>query len=188
MEIEAERQFMHAIFGLFYLLIFISFPREGAIQITFLLLAIGVLMALIHHRHKIPHLEGIIARFERTDESRIIGEAGIKFTVGILIAALAFYILGVDNRAMIGAVATLAVGDSTSTIIGRKFGATRLFGAKSLEGIVSGTVVSAVAMMAFLPLPIAFVAAAAGMLAELLPINDNYTIPLATGAAIALML
>ncbi len=188
MNIEAERQFMHAIFGLVYLLIFIYFPRESAIEITFLLLTIGVLLALIHHRHKIPHLEGIIARFERTDESRIIGEAGIKFTVGILIAALVFYILGIDNRAMIGAVATLAVGDSASTIIGKRFGRTKLFGAKSLEGMAAGLAVSAIAMMAFLPMHIAIGAAAIGMLSELLPINDNYTIPLATGAAIALML
>ncbi len=188
MEIEAERQFMHAVFGLVYLLIFIFLPPQTALQAVFILLTIGLLLALIHHRFTVPYLEETINRFERTDESKVIGEAGIKFTIGILVSALVFYMLGLDNRVTIAAVATLAVGDSASTIIGRKFGKTKLFGKKSLEGIVAGIAVSAIAMAAFLPPHVALGAAVVGMLAELLPINDNYTIPLATGAAIALLL
>lgn len=188
MDMEAERQFMHAVFGFIYLIIFILLPRETALQVVFILLTIGLLIALIHHRFKVPYLEEAINRFERTDESKIIGEAGIKFTIGILFSALAFYMLGLDNRVTIGAVATLAVGDSASTIIGKKFGKTKILGKKSLEGLIAGVVVSTIALMAMLPLHIALLAATAGMLSELLPINDNYTIPLATGAAIALLL
>ena len=179
---------MHGVFGLAYLLMFIYLPREMALQIVFVLLTLGILIALIHHRHKIPYLDDLIDKFERTDESRIVGEAAIKFTFGILISALVFFVLGLDNRVILGAIVTLALGDSTSTIIGKMFGKTKIFRNKSLEGTIAGIVVSAVAMMAFLPALVAIPAAVAGMLAELIPLNDNYTIPLVTGVTIALLL
>ncbi len=186
--IELERQVMHGIFGLAYLAMFMYLQREISLKIVFIVLAVGLLVAFIHHRHKLPYLDDLIEKFERTDESRIVGEAAIKFTFGVLLSALVFYLLDMDNKVILGAIATLTFGDSASTIIGRKFGKTKIFRNKSLEGTVAGIAVAAAAMSFFLPLHVAVAAATVGMLAELIPVNDNYSIPLTTGAAIALLL
>ncbi|VVC00289.1 Uncharacterised protein [uncultured archaeon] len=186
MNIELERQLMHAAFGLAYLAMLVHFPKDIAVVTIFAIFIIGTIVALVHHKFKIRALEAIVTRFEREGESRILGDAAIKFTFGVLIASILFYPL--DSRVIMGAIAVLSFGDSASTLFGQRFGKTKILRNKSLEGTLAGICVSVAALAFFLPLHIAIAAGIVGMLAELVPANDNYTIPLATGAAIALLI
>lgn len=186
MNLELERQLLHAAFGLVYILMLLYLPKPIAVQIVFLVFALGILVSVVHHRFRIEPLERLIARFEREGESRILGDAAIKFTLGVLVATVVFYPM--DTRIILGAISVLTFGDSASTIIGQALGKIRVVRSKTLEGTIGGILVGAISLIFFLPVHIAIAAAVAGMLAELLPVNDNYTIPLTTGATIAMLI
>lgn len=186
MDADIERQLMHAAFGIAYLAMLIRLPKEIAVSTIFAVFAIGTMVSLIHHKFRIRPLEMVAARFEREGESRVLGDAAIKFTFGALIASIIFYPL--NTLVIAGAITVLAFGDAASTIFGRRFGKTKIMRDKTLEGTTAGIAVSIASLMFFLPLHVAVAAGIVGMLAELIPANDNYTIPLATGAAIALLI
>jgi dolichol kinase len=94
-------------------------------------------------------------------------------------------------------VLVLGVADPAAGLVGRRFGRTRLLAGRSLEGSLAFALVGALvagawlALTAVLPLPslavVAFAAGITGALAELgsTRLDDNFTIPLAVTAAVA---
>lgn len=88
-------------------------------------------------------------------------------------------------------IAIVTLGDSAASIFGRLFGNTPIpFNrGKSLEGSLGGFIFAFLGAACFLNPMQALIGAAAGMLVEMLPlpINDNLSIPLGTGALLTLL-
>jgi glycerol-3-phosphate acyltransferase PlsY len=90
-----------------------------------------------------------------------------------------------QNEIAIAAIISLALGDQISSIVGNYWGRHK-WKWKSLDGAVANFAICAPIMMVFVPYQLALVGALAGALVEALPIkiDDNMTIPLASGGAI----
>lgn len=114
--------------------------------------------------------------------------------------ALALIALTMSPMACSVALMVLGVGDPAAGLVGRRFGRTKLRGGRSLEGslaFVGAGGLGAAGMMAVyypaLGLPavaaLSLASAAAGALAELFitKIDDNFSIPVAAGAACSLV-
>ncbi len=127
--------------------------------------------------------------------SAVTKRAARKSEYPELVAAPAFYALGIVFPLIIFApqigyasVAVLTFGDGFASIFGRKFGNTNIpFNkGKYLEGTIFGFLFAFAGSLLFVTPFEALVASAAGMLFEALPLplNDNLTIPLASGLAL----
>ena len=122
---------------------------------------------------------------------------GINSSTWYVTALLLLSIFAPLRAAEIG-VLVLAVADPAAGLIGRRFGRTRIRAGRSLEGTLGFFVVGALAAACWLsvvyavPWPaaalLAATAAAVGAVTELVStrLDDNFTIPVATGAAAAL--
>jgi len=134
----------------------------------------------------IPIFSAITWRAAKKTEFYEFATAPIHFAVGIALSLLIFPV-------PIGyvAITTLTLGDGCAHIFGMKFGKTRIpFNkGKNLEGTFFGFLFAFLGAMIFVDPTRALVAAAVGMLVEAIPspINDNLTIPLASGLALALI-
>jgi len=112
--------------------------------------------------------------------------------------ASALFLLSLTGSYLVCSIAVmvLAVGDPMAAIIGRRFGNTKLINGRSLEGSVAFVLVAAIITGVLLGLfrsdigvvaglGVAAPGALAGSIAELFSrrIDDNFTIPLASGLA-----
>ncbi len=113
--------------------------------------------------------------------------APVFFALGILLTLLLF-----PAPANYAAVAVLALGDSSASLIGSAMSGTPLLfnRAKTLEGSLGGFFFAFLAACVFVAPPLALIGAFVGMLIEYLPlpINDNLLIPLVTGLALTLLI
>ena len=111
----------------------------------------------------------------------------LHFALGIAISLLIF-----PAPIRYVAITVLTLGDGCAHIFGMKFGKTRLpFNkGKNLEGTIAGFMFAFLGAMIFVDPASALIAAAVGMLVEGLPnpINDNLTIPLASGLILTLIM
>lgn len=128
--------------------------------------------------------------------SSITTRATVKLELHEFTAAPIFYSLGIILALMIfppharyASIAILTLGDGFASLLGRKFGKTPypFNKAKNLEGSLLGFISASLGAIIFTNPSNALVGAAIGMLVESLPlpISDNLTIPIVTGAAIS---
>ena len=84
-------------------------------------------------------------------------------------------------------IAVLTLGDSFASIFGKKFGRTKVSfnTGKSVEGSIAGLMVAFLGALLFVDPLTAMIGAASGILIEMLPlpIDDNMTMPFASGLA-----
>ncbi len=183
---EFFRQAMHIMLGSACIALFYFLPKESAIISLFLILFLGGLVSYAHmHIKALPFIKEIISFAQRKEESQAAGIAALNFALAGLLTAIIFYPLEV--KITLGALAVLTFGDGFSTIIGKAFGKTKLAAGRSLEGTVAGIAAACVALSFFFPLQIAVPVAVVGMVAEFLPINDNYSVPMAAGIILAIL-
>jgi len=113
-------------------------------------------------------------------------------------AGLAFLVFPLNAASAAGA--TLAISDSLSTIIGKRFGKRRIIGKKTLEGTMAFFVSAFFVCLLFFNPAGAAIGAAAASFAELLPewkpvsrsrlsglLDDNLLIPLIAGFVLTLL-
>ncbi len=183
---EFKRQLIHILLGVLYLSVIYFFEKEAAITILLLFFAVGSFISYSHkHLKPIVFLKEIIEIVERDKEAHIPGKAALSFTLGVLLATIVFY--SFDKLIILGAVIALTFGDGFSTIIGKEVGKLKTPGNKTIEGTIGGIIAGTIALGLFFHIEIAFAAAIFAMLAEYIPINDNYTIPLVTGTILILL-
>ena len=134
----------------------------------------------------IPILSSITWNAANKTELYEFAAAPIHFALGIAISLLIF-----PAPICYVAITTLTLGDGCAHIFGMKFGRTPLpFNkGKNLEGTLFGFLFAFLGAMIFIDPTRALIAATVGMLVESLPspINDNLTIPLASGLALLLI-
>ncbi|MEM2874005.1 MAG: SEC59/DGK1/VTE5 family protein [Candidatus Nanoarchaeia archaeon] len=226
-KLELKRQFVHAL-GVIFVIPIILFPETIAIKIfgvSAVLVAFGHwYFSARRQRHK--HFKEFIRnlRLKREKEKTLLaGEKKLQKFESLLLSALkahlmrkkespllsSFYFLLSSifalllfgaSFAIIGLI-TLGIGDSASTIVGKKFGRTRLLynKDKSIEGSFAFFIATFIALLTFFyffpqyalinKYLLAIFAAFFGALIETIPTaNDNATIPVGVSACLWLVL
>ena len=185
MKIEFTRQLIHAGAGIAFAFLALHANRNALL----LLLGAGFLLGLqlsFWARKgllKKTFLQKILATVSRKDETGFPGKGALLFLMGCIFALYLFP----NPKIAAAALLALGAGDGASTLAGKRFGSIRLVQGKTLEGSLAGIAAATLALSFLFSLQTAFIAACFGMLAEYLPLNDNITIPLATGFALLLL-
>ena len=159
-------------FGLLIAAFIYLVPWEIALYTFTAVIFIGVVIAdAIDRGIHIPLFYNIIRKLER--DGAFPGKGAIFFFIGVLFC-LAFF----GDSVTPVAIVVLAVLDSVSTIVGKRFGKIKLVGKKTLEGTASGIVASAIVLL-FLVQPVAAIVVSiiAGVTELVSPVDDNLTIP-----------
>ena len=174
-----------------FLLTFVCIYLLGNVLLSSLILFVAVLYTLSEIARvrgvNIPILSSITWNAANKTELYQFATSPIHFALGIAISLLIF-----PEPIRYVAIATLTLGDGCAHIFGMKFGRTRLpFNkGKNLEGTIFGFLFAFLGAMIFVDPVRALIAAAVGMLVEGLPspINDNLTMPLASGLILTLIM
>ncbi|MDO8634373.1 MAG: hypothetical protein Q7K34_03735 [archaeon] len=182
---EATRQAIHLVGGLAITGYFLYAGRENTlIALLVLFLAAIALGICAKNGLKFWPMSAVLEAGERKKEQNSPFHAPMVFFLGAIFCLVFFQ----DSRTITGGLLVLSVGDAVSTLAGKKFGKTMLTNKHTLEGTLAGIIFSSIALFVFFPLPHAALASTAGMLSELLGVEDNIAIPLAGAAALTLLL
>ncbi len=186
MKAEARRQFIHFVFGSMIIALVALKGVQLSLQILMVLFLAGLAVSYaIKKGLKIPGLMSVLKRVERDYEKHLPGKGALLFFAGAIMAMVLF---GQNQNIVLGALGVAVFGDAASTIVGITVGKHRLVGKKTLEGTIGGILASFFFLSFLFQWQIALAASLFGMLAELIPIDDNFTIPLATGAVLTILL
>ncbi|MDD3856456.1 MAG: phosphatidate cytidylyltransferase [Methanoculleus sp.] len=180
---ESLRQIVHLTFGLGIAGFILLFDRDIVLSVLMLALFVGFILSdAISRGYTIPVVSSIIAGLERRDA--VPGKGALFFALGALFC-IAFF---AKEIAFVGLVA-LSLLDSVTTLAGLRFGRTRIYNNKSLEGTLAGFVVTAAVLCFLAPPGIALATAAAAAIAELVsPVDDNLVVPVVACLALTLLL
>ena len=191
MEFEIRRKIVHMLLGFVFVLLVYYDLFEG---IHFVLLFfIGLVLSWLCKQRVVFFFSRALTIFERAEEiNRFPGKGAITFVAGCGLAVLLF-----SKRAALTAIIVLAFADAASLIIGKFFGRLvhPLNPHKHIEGLIAGFIFGVPAALVFLPTFRAFIVAAFAAVIETmnlrigsLRIDDNLSVPLATGLITTLLL
>ncbi len=191
LRLELHRQLLHALLGSFFIAVLLLFGEWNVFYAaTALLVLSGIASSSLSDGNKIPVVSKLVSIAERFGEKKRSGVALSLYCAGVMIVS-GLSDLFPDKPVLLAALIVLAYGDSVATLAGKAIGKTKILGNRTLEGTVTGIVVSFVLLVLALnplmwwkALPIAIV----GMLAEYLPIDDNISVPLVSALVAALVL
>ncbi len=182
---EIRRQFIHLFFGSIIILLVALLGRFNALLLSSILFFSGLLTSyLIKKGIKIPLINLIIPTVERQHEIRMPGYGALLFLLGLILLLFFFP----NEKIVIGALIVAVYGDAFSTIVGVTVGRTKTISPYTLEGTIGGIVASFFLLVPLFPAHIAFITAFIGMLAEIMPINDNLSIPIISAIVLTLLL
>jgi phytol kinase len=172
---ESNRQIVHLLFGLGIAGFVSIFDRQVTVAVLVLALFLGFILSdALSRGYYVFFVSEIIERLERREA--VPGKGALFFALGALFC-LIFFPSGVAFIALV----VLAVLDSTTTIAGVRYGKTKIYNNKSLEGSLIGIAATTAVLVFLLPLWMALVVAGVAGLVELFsPVDDNLTIPVAT--------
>ncbi len=185
MKAEIRRQFIHFLFGSF----FIAHAAFYGVQQTLIVLSavflVGFFVSLLLKKGaKIPLISQVTEKVERDYERHLPGKGALLFFLGAMLTMALFW----ETRVVIGALCVAVYGDAASTVFGIRLGKHKLCGKKTLEGTLGGILASVVFLAFVFEWWAALSAAVVGMLAELLPGDDNFTIPIATALTLTILI
>ncbi len=184
-EREIGRQIIHMTVGLSFLIPLHLFGIVGFEIFMGILSVLGLTAAYaLKCGKRVPIASELVDKFERPEElEKLPGQGTIYFVIGVMIAGVITF----DVKCMDIVITVLSVGDSVSTIVGTRFGTTRIpySPRKTLEGSLSGFVAASIASALVTgDLAASTFCSAVGMMVESLPTpNDNLTIPIAVALA-----
>lgn len=182
MEKEYIRQLIH-VSGIF--IVFLSWFLGPTILILICIAIILIVEALfrINRRRRIFLISPFLDRCKRKDDEK----GSVYFFLGIV---LTIYLFQFNMAIVNAAIIIFLLGDSTSTIIGKKYGKTPLpFNhQKTVLGTISFFIIAFIGASTQVPLLPAFFGGLAGALTEAYsPIDDNIPIPLISALVITLV-
>lgn len=169
---EIVRQAIHLSFGLAIAALVFFIDRSMVIAIMAGGLLIGVfLIDLILRGYTVPVLSPLVQYGDRCDP--LPGKGAFFFAVSTLACIILFPV-----SIVVPALVALSVLDSITTLVGTRFGRHRIHNGKSWEGTLSGIAVTVLALLPFLTVPGAVIAAVVTGIIELFsPVDDNLLIP-----------
>lgn len=181
MKSEIRRQFIHFLFGSFFIALVAVLSTLDSLFVLCIAFLTGLVFShAIKKGAKIPIVTHIVQRVERDYEKRLPGKGALLFFLAAIITILLFQ----RQEIVLGALCVAVYGDAASTVVGLRFGKHRIAGKKTLEGTLGGIAMAFFFLQFIFQLPVALAAAITGMAAELLPFDDNFTIPIVTGLAL----
>jgi len=179
--------------GLLFPALYLLFGSWGRfVTIGVLILFIATMLTLEVYRFRYPGVNRwLFEHFKAFTKEK--EQTRVSTTTYFLIASLLTVLL-FPRGVAVAAILFLVAGDPVAEIVGVLYGRVRLLG-KSVEGTLAGfaACLAMAALAKTLPLglgwPALLAGAAAATLAELLPLplDDNFTIPLAAGLALWLV-
>lgn len=169
---EVARKLVHLLFGIaIALLILVSDRNVLIVLLAIALLAGFILSDAIRRGYTLPLITPIIARLERRHV--LPGAGALYFTFSALSCLVIFPV-----RIVVPAILSLAVLDGVATLVGMRFGRTKIWGEKTLEGTLGGMAATVLVLLVVLPPDIALAAAiTAGVIELLSPVDDNLVVP-----------
>jgi len=169
---ETVRKLIHLLFGLGLAGMVMVLDQRTAITILAGGLFIGiVLVDLILRGYKIPVFSSLVDYGDRCDP--LPGKGAFFFAVSALACVILF-----PAPVVIPALVTIAVLDSVTTLVGKRYGKTRIYNGKSWEGTIAGILVTTFVLLPFLTVPGAVVVSIiAGIIELFSPIDDNLVVP-----------
>ncbi len=171
--IEFNRQMMHVLVGLGFVAVLLFFGLKTFQNFLLGLLLVGIVLSVLVQQKKVNALKELLAFVERPKEG-VPGQAVFVFVVGIAITSFVFSEL---VPVLVGIVC-LTFQDAFSSLFGMRFGKTKIFRNKTVEGSVGGFLACFIALLTFLPVFHALVISLAATLVEILPVDDAFSIPL----------
>lgn len=178
--LEFRRNLFHLTMGILIAFSILYVPREVAI-IGF---GTGLLLCVaISERLKVSNLpifDLFVDKMER--EGKRPGSGVITFFIGSLIAVSVFstYIAFVS-------ILLVAIIDSFTVIIGKRFGKIKIYKDKSLRGFLAGFLMGLMISVVLLPVHHAIIVCLAASLTELYIPHDNISIPVVSGTVLTLI-
>ena len=183
MDREILRQIIHAS-GIFIVVLGLFLTPEVLILLCIIMLVFAEMVFILDKYYQIPIFSFILSNSKRKDDER----GFLYFFLGI-IATL--YIFGFNTAIAYTGILMLLIGDSASTIIGRRFGRHKLpfNDLKSVEGSLAFLFVGFISALTLLPILPSFIGALVGALTEgYSPIDDNITVPIISALAITVVI
>ncbi|KUG19300.1 MAG: hypothetical protein KO206_04770 [Methanomicrobiaceae archaeon] len=170
---EILRKTVHLVVGLGIAGFVAVAEQRLAVAVLMLAIFVGFILSdALAKGYTIPLVSPIIERLERREA--VPGTGALFFVLSALFC-LVFFEPGIVVLALI----VLAVLDSVTTLVGMRFGKTRIYNRKTLEGTLAGIAMTSAVLVPFLsPAPALLVAGAAGIVELLSPVDDNLVIPL----------
>lgn len=180
---ESLRQVVHLVFGLGIAGFVLFFDRDLTLSVLMLALFVGFILSdAVSRGYTIPVVSAVIASLERRDAAP--GRGALFFALGALFCLVFF-----DKEVAFIGLVVLALLDSVTTLVGVRFGRTRIYNHKSLEGTLAGLAATAAALCLLVAPPIALATAAVTALAELVsPVDDNLIVPVVACLALTVLL
>jgi dolichol kinase len=130
-----------------------------------------VLIDLVLRGYTLPVITAVLDYVDRADP--LPGKGALYFAVSALTCVILFPV-----DAVVPALVSLAVLDGVATIAGIRFGRTRIYNGKSVEGTVAGIFVTFLVLLPFISIPGALIVAViAGIIEMFSPVDDNLVIP-----------
>jgi dolichol kinase len=185
--LQPWRRIFHAVSGLALAFVPAALALDPPVTVALLGAAVAFLLAADLARLRVPALNRLFFRaftsLASPREARQIASS-TWFALGGLITYLLF-----PYAVATAALVVLALADPAASVVGRTWGRRRL-GKGSLEGAGTFFVVAFVALSPLVGAGPALAAALVSAAVEVLPIplDDNLTIPLTCGAAVAWLL
>jgi dolichol kinase len=169
---ELARKLIHVLFGLGIAGIVLVLDHTSAMAVLAGGLFFGlVLIDLVLRGYTLPVFSALLNYVDRSDP--LPGKGALYFAVSALTCVILFPV-----EAVVPALVSLAVLDGVATIAGIRFGRTRIYNGKSLEGTVAGIFVTSLVLLLFISIQGALVVAViAGIIELFSPVDDNLVIP-----------
>jgi dolichol kinase len=189
MELETKRQLIHMSgAALPFYVLYVGLGRSVA---TFLFLVVAGLIISYGYKKgvRFPVISKIVDTTEREGViEEFPGRGALSFFFGSLLVLILF---GSNINIACASIIILALGDSFSTLAGKRYGRHKIFynPEKSFEGSIGGFVPAFIGAMIFVPPEVALFGAFMGMNVESLSlrIDDNISIPLISGFFMTLL-
>jgi dolichol kinase len=184
MDIEFNRKWVQIALSLIVVCMLISLGRSAALLLVGIVLIAGIALQIYQQwKGVFKPVMYILKRFERDGYRRFMpGRGAATMTIGVFFSIFFF-----ETIVAVQAVLVVGISDALSTIFGKRFGTRVLFGSKTVVGSLAFFISTMVIESFFINYLQAIVIAAAIMLVELMPFDDNISVPLATGLLLQLI-
>lgn len=196
-DLHLQRKLFHVMGGVIYLVPYLALGWSKEFMAAIIGTALAAVMGVEYARARWEWVNSLAVRYM----GPVMRDTEVNTLTGIPFyqASCLFAFLIFPHHITVLSILYLALGDPSSSFFGVLYGRNKIFPNKSLQGTMGGFLVCALATFAYLHtqnfpggkvLLLSLLGGFAGAVAELLPLNidDNFAIPVVSGALMALAL
>ena len=185
---EIRRQFLHIFVGSIFILLVWLLGTAQMLFVSTAILLLGAIASALVVKNKAPALKKLLEKVERAEEKAIPGKGALMFFLGFSVLLALNELWFQNTMIVIGALGVTVYGDGFATMFGTEIGRMKFFGDKTVEGSITAFTASFIFLAPFFEPWIAFTIALITMIVEMLPLNDNLSIPIISGIVLKILL